>query len=261
MRVSARSAVMLALAGVVGLFAFAWPLFIDPTAVLAIDASGTMTAPVILGVIMALTLGLLLTQLTGDDLDVKAIAMLGVLTAVGAVIRPLGAGSAGLETVFFLLILAGRGFGPGFGFLLGTLTLFASGLLTGGFGPWLPYQMLGAGFVGLGAGLLPRRAGLSTPKELTLLGAYGFVAAFAYGYLTDLAFWPFFFGAGMTQVGFDPNAGPWANLHTFVIVNTATSLAWNLGRCVTSVVLLVLLGPALLRIFRRAGRRARFVTA
>jgi energy-coupling factor transport system substrate-specific component len=99
---------------------------------------------------------------------------------------------------------------------------------------------------------------LSTPKELTLLGGYAFVSSFLYGYLTDLAFWPFLFGAGMTQASFNPAAGPWANLHTVVVVNTATSLAWNLGRSLTSLVLLLLLGPALLRLFRRAGRRASF---
>ena len=54
--------------------------------------------------------------------------------AVGAALRPLGAGSAGLETVFFLLILAGRVFGPGFGFVLGATTLAASALITAGVG-------------------------------------------------------------------------------------------------------------------------------
>ena len=83
--------------------------------------------------------------------------MLGVLSAIGAALRPLGAGMAGIETVFFLLVLAGRVYGPGFGFVLGTTTLFASALLTGGVGPWLPFQMLAAAWVGLGAGLLPRR--------------------------------------------------------------------------------------------------------
>ena len=107
--------------------------------------------------------------------------------------------------------------------------------------------------------MLPGRGrGLRTGAELALLGAYGFAASFAYGYLTDLAFWPFFFGGGMTQVGFDPAAGPLANLHTFLVVNTVTSLGWNLGRSITSVVLLVVLGPSLLRIFARASRRARF---
>ena len=45
--------------------------------------------------------------------------------------------------------------GAGFGLALGAITLFTSALIPTGVGPWLPYQMLAAGFVGLFAGLLP----------------------------------------------------------------------------------------------------------
>ena len=55
-----------------------------------------------------------------------------------------------------LLIVAGRAFGPAFGFVFGSLALVTGALVTGGVGPWLPFQMLGAGWVALGAGLLPR---------------------------------------------------------------------------------------------------------
>ena len=43
-----------------------------------------------------------------------------------------------------------------FGFVLGALTMFASALITGGVGPWLPFQMFGAAWVGFFAGCLPR---------------------------------------------------------------------------------------------------------
>ena len=66
----------------------------------------------------------------------------GVLSAVNAVLRALSPGLAGVELTFFLLILAGRVYGPGFGFVLGCTSLFASALLTAGVGPWLPFQML-----------------------------------------------------------------------------------------------------------------------
>src|SRR5439155_340383 len=108
----------------------------------------------------------------------EVVAMLGVLSALGAAIRPVGAGTAGIETVFFLLVLAGRVFGPGFGFVLGNTMLFASALLTAGVGPWLPYQMLGAAWVALFAGLLPRCHGR---VELALLAGYGVLSALAYG--------------------------------------------------------------------------------
>ena len=50
---------------------------------------------------------------------------------------------------------AGRVFGPGFGFALGCTSLFASAIITGGVGPWMPYQMFGCAWIGLFAGLLP----------------------------------------------------------------------------------------------------------
>ena len=70
------------------------------------------------------------------------LAILGVLSAVNAILRGVSAGTGGVELVFFLLILAGRVFGPGFGFVLGCTSLFASALMTAGVGPWLPFQML-----------------------------------------------------------------------------------------------------------------------
>jgi energy-coupling factor transport system substrate-specific component len=247
---------MLVIAAVAGLFAFLWPFFFNPDAVLVGDRSGATTAPLVCGLVLFLVTGLLLVQVTGGDLDVKALAMLGVLTAAGAVIRPLGAGAAGLETVFFLLILAGRAFGPGFGFALGSLALLASAFITAGFGPWLPYQMIAAGFVGLGAGLLPARRP-NERGEIVLLGVYGAAVSFVFGFLMDLAFWPFLYGSG-NQAGFDPTLPWWENLHTFAVVTAVTSLGWNIGRAVTTVVLIALLGPGLLRIFRRAARRARW---
>ncbi len=145
-------------------------------------------------------------------------------------------------------------FGPGFGFVLGTTTLFASALLTGGVGPWLPFQMLGAAWVGLGAGLLPRARGRA---ELALLAVYGAVASFLYGAALNLSFWPFVLG-DRTQLSFDAAAGTLENLHTFALFTLATSLGFDLGRAVTTVVLVLVTGPAVLAALRRAARRAAF---
>lgn len=249
---SAMSRVTLIVTAVAGFAAFMWPLIVPPTWTMP-----TTQAPLVFACILPFVLAVLLSELGSTGMDAKSLAMLGVLTAIGAALRPLGAGTAGIELVFFPMIIAGRVFGPGFGFAMGNLSLFASAILTGGVGPWLPYQMVASGFVGLFAGMLPPARG---GRELAVLGLYGAVASFAYGWLMDFAFWPFGVGSG-TQFSFDPAAGAVANIHTFVLYNIATSMGWNLGRAITTVVMIVVLGHPLLAILRRAVRKAHFVPA
>ncbi|WP_328701974.1 ECF transporter S component family protein [Aestuariimicrobium ganziense] len=249
-RLSPRSRVLLAVAALLGALAFTWPLLLDPGATLA----GDDLAPLLFALVLPVVLAVVVAQLTGDDLDVKALAMLGVMSAVVAAVRPLGAGTAGIETVFFPIIISARVFGPGFGFVLGNTGLLASALITAGVGPWLPHQMLAAGFVGLLTGLLPRLRGRA---EIALLAAWAILASVVYGWLMDLSFWPFMVG-GESTISFDPADGTLANLHRFVVFNLATSMGWNVGRALTTAALVILLGPALLRILRRAARRASF---
>lgn len=249
-RLRPRSTAAILLCSVTGLMAFAWPLLVDPGSGLAHKAD----APLVLALLLPLLLAVVLAEISEGGLDIKAIALLGVLSAVGAALRPLGAGTAGLETVFFLLILGGRVFGAGFGFVLGATTLFASALVTGGVGPWLPFQMLGAAWVGWGAGLLPRATGRA---EIGLLAAYGAVAGLAYGMLLNLSFWPFATGLS-GQLSFVPGASPAENLHRFVVFSLATSLGWDLGRALTNAVLVAITGRAVLGTLRRGARRAAF---
>ncbi len=247
-----RGSVALLVAVVIGAVAFSWPLFLRPE-----SGMSATQAPVMFAIVLPLVLTVVLSELAGGRMDAKTLAMLGVLAAVGTILRPLSAGTAGFELIFFLMILAGRVFGAGFGFALGAITLFTSALITSGVGPWLPYQMLSAGFVGLFAGWLPRARGRA---ELAVLAGYGMVSAFAYGWLMDFSFWPFAIGDG-TQLSFDPSASPLENLHRFALFNLATSMGWNLGRALSNAVLVVLLGAPLLRLLRRAARKASFVPA
>ena len=126
--------------------------------------------------------------LSEGAIDAKAVVLLGLLAACFAALRVASPGINGFESEWFLLILAARVFGRGFGFVLGAVAFFASGLITGGIGPWLPFQMVAAGWVGFGAGCLPPLRGL--PERL-LLATYGVVAALVYGLLTNFWFWPF----------------------------------------------------------------------
>ena len=242
---------MLALTALAGLMAFLWPLFVAPQGV----EQFMSRTPFLFAAILPAVLALVLTELSSKSIDVKALAMLGVLVAVGAALRPMGSGMAGTELVFFVIILGGRAFGSGFGFLQGILTLFASALLTGGVGPWLPYQMIAAGFIGLLAGLLPQWRGKT---EIVVLCVYGFVSAFVYGWLMDFALWPYTVGM-YSDLSWDPTATVAHNLHTFVLYNLATSMGWNLLRGVTNGVAITVLGPGVLLVLRRTIRKANFV--
>jgi energy-coupling factor transport system substrate-specific component len=255
-RLGPRSLTALALVSAVGVAAFGWPFFTPPTSRISAHAQD---APWLFAGLLVLLVAVVGAAVSEAGLGPKAVAMLGVLAATGAALRPIGAGTAGIEPMFFLMVLSGRVLGPGFGFVLGSVTMFASALLTGGVGPWLPFQMLAMGWFAMGAGLLPGPDRLRGRAELALLAGYGFLAAFAYGTVMNMAGWPFM-GALASNVAFDPHAPVAANLARFVAYCVATSLGWDLGRAVVTVVLTLTLGPAVLRALRRATRRAAFET-
>jgi energy-coupling factor transport system substrate-specific component len=250
LRLRARSVVALALASSVGVVAFGWPLLARPGSGLAHAGD----APLLFAVLLPLLLAVVLAELADGGLDAKAIAMLGVLAAVGAALRPLGGGITGFSPVFLLIVLGGRALGRGFGFVLGAVTLFASALLTGGAGPWLPFQMLGAAWVGLLAGCLPKASGRA---EVALVAAYGALAGLAYGFLLDLWFWPFTTGSssGLSFVAGDPVG---ENLHRFLAFCLATSLGFDVPRAIGTLVLVLAVGGPVLRALRRSARRAAF---
>jgi energy-coupling factor transport system substrate-specific component len=156
--------------------------------------------------------------------------------------------------MFVVLMLGGRALGPAFGFALGSLALFTSALLTAGVGPWLPFQMIAAGWFAMGAGLLPQIRGRA---EMAMLVAYGAVASLVYGLLMNLSFWPWALGAD-SGLSFVPGAPLGENLGRWVAFTVATSLGWDIPRAVLTAVLTLLAGPLLLRAVRRATRRAAF---
>jgi energy-coupling factor transport system substrate-specific component len=250
-RLRTRSTVVVAMASFVGFVAFLWPFVIAPG-----TFGDTYTPTFMFGLLIVLVLAVVLAEIADGGIDPKALAMLGVLSAIGAGLRPLGAGTAGVETIFFTLVLAGRVFGAGFGFTLGCVTLFASALITGGVGPSMPYQMFGCAWVGLFAGLLPRASGRA---EILLLALYGAASGYFYGFMLNLSFWPFSLGSAST-VSYVPGASFAEQWHRFLVFDATTSLGWDTGRAITNFVCILLIGPAALATFRRAARRAAFET-
>jgi energy-coupling factor transport system substrate-specific component len=246
-----RSALTLAAVSALGVVAFGWPFFTEPGS--ALDTSHSGDAPMVFVLLLPLLAAVVLAELTSGGIDAKAVAMLGMLAAVGGALRALGPGTAGLEPSFAVIILGGRVFGKGFGFVLGAVTLFVGGLITGGVGPWLPFQMIAAGWVGFFAGCLPRWSGRA---EVLVLAAYSCVVGLMFGLVMNLWFWPFAsYGPETSYVAGDPFL---ANLHRYAVFYVTTSLPWDLGRAVLSAAVVLLAGTALRRALRRAGRRAAF---
>jgi energy-coupling factor transport system substrate-specific component len=233
----------------VGALALLWPFLV------ASSGPKDGAAPIVLMVLTAMVIGLCAVELTKGTMDARGIAVLGILAACGTALRIPSPGVAGIEPVFFLLILAGRVFGPGFGFALGGVTMLTSALVTGGVGPWLPFQMLAAGWVGMGSGMLPR---MEERREIAVLATYGAAACIAYGTVMNLWFWPTVTGSS-TGLSYVPGASALENLGHFIAFDLATSLGFDLPRAVINAGLILLLGRPILRALRRAAVRTRLV--
>jgi energy-coupling factor transport system substrate-specific component len=250
-RLRPRASVLLALASLLGIVAFGWPLLIHQHA--GPNTAHGADAPWIFVALVPFLLAIVLAEISEGSLDAKAVALLGILAASAAALRIPSPGIDGFEPLWFLIILSGRVFGRGFGFVLGALTLFVSALITGGVGPWLPFEILGAAWMGLGAGCLPPATG---KRELAILAAYAVVACLIYGMLLNLWFWPFV--GTHSSVAFLPGAGFVENLHRFVLFDVTTSLGFDIPRAVTNAVLIIVLGRPVLGALRRVCKRAAF---
>jgi energy-coupling factor transport system substrate-specific component len=252
--ISTRSAAAIAATSVVGILAFIWPMLAPRGSEILAHATD---APLVFGLLIPLLLAVTLSLVADGAMGAKAVALLGVLAATSAALRALGAGIAGLEPIWIVIVLGGYALGAGFGFVLGAVSILASALLTGAVGPWLPFQMIGAAWVGLGAGMLAGR--LPARGEVPLLAAYSALAAVAYGWLLNLWFWPT--ATGLPEpISFVPGAGAGVNMEHWFRFNLATSMGYDLPRAVLTFTAVLLLGQRVLGALRRTSRIAAFDT-
>ncbi len=248
------------LASALGLVAFLYPFFLPRRADSGVMAH-TSDAPLVFVVLLILCLATVFASLTSQQMTSKLVALLGILTALSAVLRTIP-GPAGFNAIFLLPILSGFCYGPTFGFMLGVLSLLVSALIGGGVGPWLPYQMLATGWVGMLSGFLPelkRRRRL----EPILLAAWGAVAGLVFGAIMNIWFWPFLAGGGagfdQTQGGvWQPGMSVLATVRAYLTFYGVTSLWWDAWRAAGNALLLLLFGGAILRVMRRFRSRFRF---
>jgi energy-coupling factor transport system substrate-specific component len=259
------------LASLLGVMAFASPFFMP----LQQGAQAGANSPAYLAGLIVLCLAALMAEAQGQAMSAKRVALLGVLVAINAALRfaenaiP---GPAGFSPVFMLIIIAGAVFGARFGFLMGALTILVSALITGGVGPWLPYQMFAAGWMGMSAAILRTRASEKVRRGesekgrnptfslFPLLPFILFSAAwgFLYGAIMNLWSWPFQAGdpAQSWQAGLSFIDGVKRYLAFYVV----TSLWWDVFAAAGNVLLIVLFGLPTLKVLMRFKARFLFET-
>jgi len=244
----AEDVVLLGLTGA-GLVLFLAPLFLGsrfPQPVLLFSALVAVSALVALAV-----------ALHTHRLSTRLLAILAALVAIDATLRlVIVIGLLGFSPIFFLIIAGGFVMGPSFGFASGALTLLLSAVLTAGLGPWLPYQMLAAGWVGMGAGYMGRiSARRASRKTIAALAVYAGAAGFAFGILLDLWEWPLLIAAGSSPLSWAPGIGLLPVVRRFGAFYLATSLVYDSFRAAGNLLLIAVLGPALIAALERFRRR------
>jgi len=245
----------LLITSVISLVAFTWPLYI-PESLLGVEL--TQRHYWIFFALVPISLLLLALEINRGAVDIKAIALIGVLAALAAALRQIGAGAVGIEPMWFLIILAARVFGASFGFALGAMAMTLSAVITGGIGPWLPFQIIAASWIGLFAGSLPRR--LRGRLEIALLMIVAVISGMTFGALMDLQLWPWLVGSD-SAISFVPGDSVIDNLERFIAFHFLTAMAWDIPRSLLTASLIAITGGPILNALRRTQRRAYFVTA
>ena len=268
------------LANGIGVLAFIYPFLAPSLETRANDAPLALTA------LVALCFVVLLLEAQGQSVNAKFVALLGILVSMNAVLRFLEVaipGPGGFSPTFFLIVLTGYVYGGRFGFLMGALTLLVSALVTGAVGPWLPYQMFTASWVGMSAPLCRPLVRLgkfalsscssdfSRWKRLKSLLPTGFsrlqfeiivLACFAglwgllYGGITNVSFWPY--ASGPTDQYWQAGISLSDTLRRYAAFYVTTSLAWDAMRALGNVLLILAFGAPTLRVLRRFQRRFAF---
>jgi len=236
---------------IVGAAAFLYPFWLPADTLPNNAHSGD--APVVAAAIGALVVAALALEVRRGAMTGSSVAVLGVLSASAGLLRLLDL-PGGANAMFFLVVLAGAAFGPRFGLLLGLCSMAVGAVITGGVGPWLPFQMLALAWMGAGAGVLGQVTRRWRPgAEIGALALYGWGWGFVYGAIMNLWFWPFVRDGG--PLSWEPGIGIVATAERYWSFYVATSFAWDAAGALANAALIAVTGVALLRTFRRFSVR------
>jgi energy-coupling factor transport system substrate-specific component len=243
-----------------GVIAFLYPFWVPAAQSAATGLAHSNDAPLVLTTLVGLCFIVLLLEVQGQAVNAKFVALLGVLVSMNAMLRFLDVaipGPGGLSPIFFLILLTGYVYGARMGFLMGSLTLLVAGLITGAVGPWLPYQMFAAGWLGMSAPLcrplIRLVRGEGRWREVLVLAAFAGLWGFIFGVIMNVWFWPF--AIGPTDQYWEAGIGFVEILKRYAAFYLTTSFAWDALRAVGNVLLMLAFAAPTLRALRRFQRR------
>lgn len=187
-------------------------------------------AAIALGVALALALGVYVES--GPD-SAKGVALIATLTGIAVAGRLLVHPFPGVQPMTVIVIASGAAFGLRIGVSVGAL-----GALVSNFfliqGPWTPWQMALWAACGAVGALTVRLA----RRRLTFALLCG-VLAFGFSSAMDVAYWWYAY------------AHTWAGL----TVQVTTGFAFTLAHALGSFAIALAVGPELVRMLERFGRR------
>ncbi|HTX62130.1 MAG TPA: ECF transporter S component, partial [Acidimicrobiales bacterium] len=194
-------------------------------------------------------------ELAAGLLDTRRLALLAALSAIDAAARAVVVtGIGGFSPIFLLILCGGYVFGAEYGFLLGAVTMLVSALVTGGVGPWLPYQLFAVGWVGAAAGLVgAKRTGRPTARDVVVLAVVGVVTGYGFGAAMDVWNWTFY--QSSPGLGFHAGMPVSEALAHFARFYAVTSFVYDTFRAVGNAVMVAVLGaPVLVALARLRAR-------
>ena len=291
MRNRLASLAIYGLSSALGVAAFLYPFFAPASPDAAIGQAHANDAPLLLTALVVVCFGAVLVEAQGQAGSAKMVALLGILVSINALLRFVEVaipGPGGFSPIFFLIVTTGYVFGGRFGFLMGALTLLVSALVTAGMGPWLPYQMFTAGWIGMSAPLcrplvrlvrgaggsplslqgggspLSLQGGGSPPegsqgggwREVAVLALFGGMWGLVFGAVMNLWFWPY--ASGPAGQHWQTGASWVDGLTRYAAFYLATSLVWDALRLVGNAALTFAFGLPTLRALRRFQQRFAF---
>ena len=196
-------------------------------------------------------------------------ALIASLAALAGLSRVPFGGFPGIQPTTFMVIISGAVFGPGAGFMVGSLSAVVSNMILGQ-GPWTPWQMLAWGLAGLFGGLLRRFTVANIESEEDIAGEdyeegepkrrdlFQFSKTGKAVFIVSAFFWGFIFGWFM-------NTWHWLTFvypHTWqTFFLTHLSSAWfDVLHAVSNAVFMAVAGGEMIKILNRFQRRLHFKT-